>query len=330
VPPARAPITGQPPSPRPFVFNPFPGQNARPKPQTDNCGALQLLNEVALKPVGDGLMVPVTVDGHDMEFLLDTASQDTVIGSDTAEQANIPVRSRPVGSYVRDAQGHLFLKIASISSFGLGRLKGGAAALTIMPDLPAPGVLGLDYLAGYDVDLDFGANRLRQFSPDHCVGKVMYWQAPVLGHVALEPSKTIQVRVELDGQSILAVINTSAPKSAIGDGITERLFHLTPAIADKAAAGEGSPARTSTAHTFSKLSFGDIEIQHPSLDVIALKASDNPDFANLIIGMDVLRQLHVYFAFQERMLYVSPASQPAQDPATAANPPATRAPAATQ
>ena len=31
----------------------------------------------------------------------------------------------------------------------------------------------------------------------------------------------------------------------------------------------------------------------------------------MIIGMDVLRKLHMYIAFGERKLYVSPASAPA-------------------
>jgi hypothetical protein len=66
-------------------------------------------------------------------------------------------------------------------------------------------------------------------------------------------------------------------------------------------------------HRFHSLSFGGVKVVNPlfvlkptALGAHRVGAPNSPD---ITIGMNVLRRLHLYFAFGERMLYVSAASQ---------------------
>ena len=54
-----------------------------------------------------------------------------------------------------------------------------------------------------------------------------------------------------------------------------------------------------------------------------VEADGLPD---LLLGMDVLRHLHIYIAYKEEMLYVTPASSPAAETAQSAARPAGTSP----
>ena len=128
--------------------------------------------------------------------------------------------------------------------------------------------------------------------------------------------------MNLDGQTLWATIDTGAARSSIRDETAQKLFHLEPEINTRA---------------FGKLSIADLVIANPLLDVAPGRASVRQPggpintrfkYPDLVIGMDVLRKLHLYFAFQEKTMYVSPASAPDPSPAAglSASPPAPAAP----
>jgi hypothetical protein len=75
-------------------------------------------------------------------------------------------------------------------------------------------------------------------------------------------------------------------------------------------------------HKFKSLSLGDITFNNPQMDIMPMGGYKDADREQLVgdrtkserdlatapevsVGMDVLRQLHVYIAFKEHKLYVS-------------------------
>jgi hypothetical protein len=95
-------------------------------------------------------------------------------------------------------------------------------------------------------------------------------------------------------------------------------------------------------HAFKSLSFEGLTISNPSLDIIPdlqrgqmerppATGTRMPDSSveqklpDLLIGMDVLRHLHLYIAYKEQKLYITPESAPAaadaSSSASAAAPP---------
>src|SRR5215469_12824583 len=95
------------------------------------------------------------------------------------------------------------------------------------------------------------------------------------------------------------------------------------------------PSAANYRHTFASLSFGDVAASNPHFAII-------PDLVNrvrepeigtrfadeeggtppMLLGMNILRHLHIYIAYKEQKLYISPAGA-AGASAPAPAPPAT-------
>jgi hypothetical protein len=61
-------------------------------------------------------------------------------------------------------------------------------------------------------------------------------------------------------------------------------------------------------YPFEKLSFQDLEIHHPEIHLFTTKAAGSADFPEAILGISVLRRLHIYIARKEEKLYITPAT----------------------
>ena len=133
----------------------------------------------------------------------------------------------------------------------------------------------------------------------------------------------IRTKVMLDGHEFTANIDTGLDNSTINSKAAQDYFGvmLEDRKPDAAAAGPDQPAQagveavTVTAsrqqHRFHNLTFGGVTVVNPlfvvkQVDMGVRKAGD-PASPDVTIGMNVLRKLHLYFAFGEHMLYVSAA-----------------------
>jgi hypothetical protein len=144
----------------------------------------------------------------------------------------------------------------------------------------------------------------------------------------------IRVPVTLDGKNFLAVINTGAPNSTISAGVADRVFDVTASSTGAVPLGPagGDSKNKRFGYVFHTLSFDGITVTNPHVVVIPdLMGSKDPDNSyatgsrvqrvddglgpELTVGMDVLRRLHLYIAYGERKLYITPA---AAAPASAA------------
>jgi tetratricopeptide (TPR) repeat protein len=156
-----------------------------------------------------------------------------------------------------------------------------------------------------------------------------------LQRTALRPNQRVPdmrganifVPVMLDGHEIKALIDTGATNTALRMDEAERLFGLSMGSADTPEKGtlNGEASLKIYSHQFKNLSFGTVNIADVRLSIIPNAMGRNVDLTplvwdrtkterdlvnepELILGMDVLRRLHLYIAFQERKIYISPSS----------------------
>jgi hypothetical protein len=111
--------------------------------------------------------------------------------------------------------------------------------------------------------------------------------------------------------------------------IAQRSYDLTMGAAGTAENGvlNGDQGLKTYAHTFKSLSFGSITVTNPEIVIIPDAMKRNGDRSQqlearaklerddivgppMLIGMDVLRHMHIYMAFGERKMYISAASAP--------------------
>lgn len=146
----------------------------------------------------------------------------------------------------------------------------------------------------------------------------------------------IVIPVMLDGHQERALIDTGDDDTMLYKSEEERLFSLTLGAADtpeNAQGLNGDPTLKTYNHVFKTLSLGDVTVLNPHVIVIPNAAGRNMDQNQLagnrtktekdlletwdmIIGMDVLRKLHIYFAFKEQKMYVTAATPAAAGAAT--------------
>lgn len=194
------------------------------------------------------------------------------------------------------------------------------------------GTLGADLLRNYDVDIDFGAHRLNLFSQDHCPGKVVYWAS---ANVAVVPMHVVNsghiiVPVTLDAHQIDAVLDTGASYSMLTAEAAQDTFGLGPNSPDMIKTGDlRGPLESGVyRHTFKSLGLQGLAIENPTLLIhenlvkvsetrAASTGSRIPDtnesngMTDLILGLNELHHLHLYIAYREQKLYISPASDAA-------------------
>ena len=221
---------------------------------------------------------------------------------------------------IYNARGAMFHSWADAQPFTLGSMRTDHLQF-VVTDFPQPGsggILSAAFFQKYDIDLNFSAHRLNMFASDHCKGQVLYWRAPGVARLPFRyQNGRITVRVTVDGREMDAVIDTGSPRSEMQFDDADSLFYRTPT----------RPAwcgrMTAIMPTISAvLSFGDVSIYHPHLVLThsascarrQLRSPDRNPASQcrppsiqpaLMIGTDLLKLLHLYIAFNERMIYIT-------------------------
>jgi predicted aspartyl protease len=303
------------------------------------CGPLQQLNQIQLQAWSDGRreFIPVSINGTEKLFLFDTGAFVSSMARSTADELKLPVHQGNIILYT--TRGEQSRDQTAVRDFTFGKRKASDTEFPVLSRTDAAaGLFGLDFVGRYDMDLDFGTDMLRVFSQDHCEGGVLYWQAPAVGIVPMRMlNGHITVKVSLDGREIDAIIDTGATDTAMSADTAKFIYRLELGAAGTEVTGDfaGDPNEKVYQHRFDNLAFGDIQVKNAQVAIIpdlmnkrgerqqqagnrAKLYGDEIKLPELIVGMNVLRKLHIYVAFGENRMYVSPAT-PVPAAAAAAN-----------
>ncbi|MDE2075005.1 MAG: retropepsin-like domain-containing protein [Alphaproteobacteria bacterium] len=323
----------------------------------DGCKPLQRYTQVQLRRSDDGnqAFVPVKMDGQDKLLLLDTGGFFSEVTPQAVKTLKLHTK-QSAGVELYNVSAEHSRDAATVPSFDLGRLHWDSIDFWISPgpdtlfgssDTRVAGILAPNLLKAYDVDIDFGNNTFGLMSPDHCEGRVIYWQASAVAVVPIQLNSDwhIIVPVTLDGITLNAMINTGANQTTLMTQKAESAFGVTLGSADTPQIGTmpDKPTEPVYHHRFRLLSFNGIAVSNPQIDLLPdldrpvrdtgpamgrlFAAQDAREFPDMMIGMDILKHFHLYIAYKERKLYITPASASAAAAPTAAAP-ATAAPAA--
>lgn len=296
----------------------------------DCVSSLHILNSVQMQSTTDRtvMLVPVKIDGSDKKLLLDTGGLVSQISRATADALNLPQHYSRRRLF--DLAGNASNAQATLDRLTLGERSENGISMLVAPNpelgtsLPYDGLLATDLFTDTDIDMDFGARRLTAFSTDHCDGQVIYWPAD---HVAAVPitvkRNLIFLPVTIDGHVLNAVLDTGSQYTAMNMAVANRLFGLTSDSPDMKplTLANGEKSLDAYGHRFDNLTFEGVKVLNLRIylmqDKIAtrdkirrmegLEETDDVVFPDLLIGMDVLRHLHVYYATKEKRLYISEA-----------------------
>jgi hypothetical protein len=299
----------------------------------DDCGPLKIVNEVQMVPATGSYreMVPGTINGAPKLFLLDTGGFMSQVSDDTIRELQMPTHDSALRLY--DASGEAARRYVLADTLQIGKLNAPHFPMMVMPpslNEDLDGIISTDLMLRYDVDIDFGSGLMRYFSPDHCPGKVVYWSPPAVAAVpiTIRDQSSILIPVTLDGKEFRALVDTGATRTTISSETARVMFGLTPDSPGMEKGGNvnGDAKLASYIHVFHTLSFNGIDVSNPRVGIVpdrmnsasheqqtgnrALTGETELNMPQLLLGMDILRHLHVYMAFREKQFYVSAGSPP--------------------
>jgi predicted aspartyl protease len=280
--------------------------------------------------------IPVSLNGIEKQFLFDTGGFFTQISAATADELKLKIRQGNIEIYATD--GSVSRDEVFVPDFAIGPIHAKDYELPISPNKGFDGIFSPVAVKTIDFEMDFSTHKMNMFLNDHCDGKVIYWPFKTVGVVpfTVDTAKHMIVPVTINGHELKAIIDTGATLSVIRMNRAEFVFGLHPDSPDMTIVGHvgGDGNAPIFSYPFKTLTFGDVTVSNPHIHIytdivnknadhsattesLAKKVSDDITLPDVIIGMDVLRKLHLYLALKEGKLYFTEAGTPAAIPAAA-------------
>jgi predicted aspartyl protease len=304
--------------------------------QAKDCQPLKMYASIPLSASEDGrrYYVPVQIGGLDKRLILDTGAEISEISEELAKTLNLRIHTTPLHTY--DVTGKYSDRFTKVP-FKIGRLNLGESDFMVVPALnhtaeaDVVGLLGADFLMKFDVSLDPSAKKLDLLSPEHCPDKVVYWPASAIARVPVECLRYghLVVDIELDDKPFRAILDTGAWQSTIRIQAARKQLGVEHGGPDSPPAGElnGTIGLTTYRHVFKTLSFEGVTVANPTIQLIPdmleaplsstptglrIKVTEDAAKPEMLLGMDILRHLHLYIAYKDRFVYLTPIEPPSQ------------------
>jgi hypothetical protein len=295
----------------------------------DDCKPLKLLNKIQMIPDTDGNWgIPVTVNGQEKMMALGLGSSSSFVNRKAVTELSLPTRKGDL--IVKDLDGNVSNDIARVRELKFGYVLANDHWFIVDPNPTAGqggeiGRISRDMLFGYDVDIDFGTGILSLFAQEHCPDRVGYWVEPPPSTDIIFKDLQVSFPVSLDGRDFSAVL-VLTDHSEMTQEVAERVFGLTPSPDDLVPVprSTSSPPIKGYYHTFSSVSFGGVTVKNLRVLIVqdTINKNNQPSgnhassfelskFPHLVIGLNVLKYLHINITPRTGKLFVSAASTPA-------------------
>jgi predicted aspartyl protease len=256
-----------------------------------------------------GMNLPMILQGKQIDMLVDTGGIYSMLRSDVVSTLGLQEEPIDTFRYRMTMMGGKIIKyFTHAHDVTLGTMHAADLSFVVMPDgVPISGDVGgtiaPDILSNFDVDLDMANAKINLFSQKHCPGRVIYWTNGPVAIVPINKNEYGQfdIDITLDGKSLKADIDTGSSRSFMSYEDAKDLFDWK----------DNEPSVTAEAgayrHHFTSLSFKGIAVNNPDIILFPYKNMRLETDGKLILGMGILRQLHVYIAYHERNLYLTAA-----------------------
>jgi len=263
---------------------------------------------------GGRINVPITIGGKTVTLLVDTGGFESGLTRSTVDALGMTPKQTPE-PIARMYGGAVIDHFVFTHDDVLGGLKASNLAFLVFPDdaslSGAGGTLAPDILKNYDADFDFANSTLNLFSKDHCEGRVVYWTQSGYGKIPFELTDDghIAFTLLLDGKEVRAVLDTGARGSVASFERIEMDFGLDAKSAGMKVLPDTDPKTPLYHYPFKALTFDAVTVTNPDIALIPDDQSNvGGGLPTMILGMNVLRHLHIYIAYGEKVLYFTDAS----------------------
>jgi len=258
-----------------------------------------------LDTTDDGLVTTVRLNGTDIKMLVDTGAELTVVRQAAADRLKLSATRLPDRLY--GIGGARYAAVFEAKTFEIGKLHGQnldmvVSDFAVRPSSGIDGLLGMDFLSQYDIDLDLPDNKIRLFkavrgchSVSAALEEPLYPQPMYFQNNGAGPSATIQVAI--GGRHVLARIDSGATTTALYRDAKSRAGVTTANLANNQHSymvGTGPRKVESIEHTVEAITIGDITLNNLPVAIMDTRSDDDTD---MLLGLDFLSRVHVWLSF---------------------------------
>ena len=265
--------------------------------------------ELPLRAERNFLLAAATLDGAPATLLLDTGAETTTLTPETVAALQLPPDASRPGSIVgiagtvasanvvlpRLALGNVVL--ASAHSVGVGTLP----SLDGMQP-PVAGLLGVDVLAAYEVELDLPHRRMALYTPSPCAAPPP-WPGAVAVPLQRTQSGLAFLDVLVNGHPVRALLDTGARTSLLTQqaahslGVTEQML---AGDEERTGSGVGSASVSFRRHRFASLGLPGAMDR----DALANVGDVQLPGADMLLGADYLGRRRVWISYATGRLFL--------------------------
>jgi predicted aspartyl protease len=267
--------------------------------------SLDVKLDAALNP-----MIPMSISGHQLYMLVDTGGIYSMLTERRVKELGL-TQSAVHGVHFSSG-GHQLDSYVVVKDVTFGHVAvTGSTQMLVMPDdLAAPdvdGTLAPDYLSFFDVEIDLARAKINLFAPNRCDASPVYWVSD--GEFAILPLNHdswghILLNVELDGKPLVAELDTGASITFMSLESMKDVFGIDENNAALQTAAEPRGADHFYRYPFKTLALGGVTVLNPS---ITLNNGHYHGGPRMVIGMNILRQLHLYISYKNAKAYATAA-----------------------
>lgn len=283
---------------------------------------LAFVTSVPMHLLHNRLVVPITLGAHADDIVLDTGSTRGALSHITA----MAVHARSVasvGSHLSELSGEGIGGyrqgfLTEVSYVRLGQLTGSSVPFVVIgggrergedPDL-----LGIDFLADDDIDLDIAGGRLTIYQGQRgCAhaATTLHDNLYMVPQIEEPWENRIFLPVTVSGHRLQALLDTGAPRSALlADGAEKLGVAPPPGGPRETVTGVGPKAEQAYSETSAPMQIGDLTMAHARLDVLP----DRMPHTDMILGMDFISRTHIWISNSSRTLVIQVPPAPSPPP----------------
>lgn len=251
--------------------------------------------DLPLHVVDGYVLVPATVAGTPVQFLLDTGAEDMLIEPAIADALQLPLRGM---IRIYGTGGSQDAQVVSLPGLRLGdaalparSAPVAALPITLRTTPPLAGLLGASVLSQFDIDLDIPGGRMALFLAGEC---------PVPPGVVLPLDLTRSgeafIPVRVNGQALLAQIDTGSRPNILTTAAARRLGIAVPTSANTAPGIDGQ--RLPLGHTQIRLGLGDGPDAPTPVSIGPLQL----ERGEMLLGLDVLARQRMWISYARRQI----------------------------
>lgn len=274
------------------------------------------------------IYVPVTIQGRKTRLQLDTGAYWSTIRRDLVEELKLPTH-RSLDMELVDLSGEKMKDVAMAPELVLGGLRYGETEMFIsnvdrsIPIEQEGGLLGQNMLQRMDLEIDNAGKTISLFNQDHCKGGGVYWadeavtlyykKEPAVAELGTRLKRVNKnqidlpiVLAEMEGEKVSVLFDTGATYTSIDLDVARRRFGITLETPGVKPAGQGYVAAGGLVDTYS-YTIKSLTIAGIHFENVPIRLAKFDDSTQVLLGMNEMRHLRIYFAFGEGLVHVTAA-----------------------